>query len=431
MPTRQSPAGGTLVGPSAERMARFSYNTRVPKPEFPVQRLNPGPKGSWWRWCASGIALVVAFLIAALLVNWVRPGTLHLPNRLLTRIRSAELSSLDPIDAHTHVSQTGPAFTAMLARLHMHVLDILYVDDTTPYRTSTEPQRQDALKFLASSMGHAQLCTTFDPFRFQSAGFSKEAIDSLNRDFDRGAVAVKIWKNVGMEIRTASGQYLMPDDPVFDPIYKDIAAHHKTLIAHVAEPDAAWDPKGFYARYYAANPQWDMSTKPGAPEKNAIIRARDHLLAMYPGLRVVGAHLGSMEASLDDIAARFELYPNFAVDTAARVPSLTMQTRDKVRAFILKYQDRILYGTDLNFYSGRSDQAASQIWERQYALDWRYFATDDRFEYQGRKVEGLDLPRAVLKKVYRENAIHWIPGIDGNSAGGPARDFSQTRQPTP
>jgi hypothetical protein len=72
----------------------------------------------------------------------------------------AEFTSLEPIDAHT--LQTGPAFVAMLERLHMHVLDILYVDDTDPNHTSMEAQKQDAMKFIASSNGHAQLCTTFD-----------------------------------------------------------------------------------------------------------------------------------------------------------------------------------------------------------------------------------------------------------------------------
>ena len=47
------------------------------------------------------------------------------------------------------------------------------------------------------------------------------------------------------------------------------------------------------------------------------------------------------------MARRFDRYPNFAVDTAARVPYFMMQPRDKVRAFLIKYQDRILYGTDL------------------------------------------------------------------------------------
>jgi predicted TIM-barrel fold metal-dependent hydrolase len=117
---------------------------------------------------------------------------------------------------------------------------------------------------------------------------------------------------------------------------------------------------------------------------------------------------------LDDFAARLDTYPNFVVDTAGRVRRLTFQPRDKVLAFILKYQDRILYGTDLHFSSGTTDSAAAESWENQYALDWRYFATDDTFEYLGSKVEGLNLPRPVLKKLYHDNAVRWIPGIDAS-----------------
>ena len=303
----------------------------------------------------------------------------------------AAFTALEPIDAHTHVSQTGPAFVGMLERLHMHVLDILYVDDTDPNHTSTEPQRQDAMKFIASSNGHAQLCTTFDPFQFNNPNFSKEAIRTLNQDFADGAVAAKVWKNIGMEIKDGSGQYVMPDDPRLEPIYKDIATHDKTLIIHTADPDAAWDaqyPTTGSKNYYATHPQWDMSRNPIAPRKQAILDARDHLLAMNPDLRVVGAHLGSMEKELNDLANHFERYPNFAVDTSARINRFTLQPRDKARDFILKYQDRILYGTDLHFESGITEQAAIRTWQNQYALDWRYLATDDTFDYQGNRVRG-------------------------------------------
>ncbi len=355
--------------------------------------------------------LVVLCLLTALFVNRLtRRAQSQSP--WLSPARLAEFASLDPIDAHTHISQTGPAFVSMLERLHLHVLDILYVDDTDPYRTSTEPQKQDALKFMASVPGHAQLCTTFDPFQFNKANFPRDAIEALNQDFAHGAVAAKIWKNIGMEIKDASGKYVMPDDLRFEPIYKDIAAHHKTLVTHMAEVDDAWeshDRDPLVAKYFAENPQWDMSRKQGAPEKENVLRARDHLLAMNPDLRVVGAHLGCMESHLDDLATRLDLYPNFAVDTAARVRRLVLQPREKVRAFILKYQDRILYGTDMHFYARNTDREISEVWERQYALDWRYFATDDNFEYLGHKVEGLNLPRPVLKKLYHDNAIHWIP----------------------
>ena len=55
-----------------------------------------------------------------------------------------------------------------------------------------------------------------------------------------------------------------------------------------------------------------------------------------PELRVVGVHLGSMEKDLDAIAAHFDQYPNFAVDTAARMEYLMAATPEKVRAFLIK-----------------------------------------------------------------------------------------------
>ncbi len=154
-----------------------------------------------------------------------------------------------------------------------------------------------------------------------------------------------------------------------------------------------------------------MSTHPGAPSKETTIRARDHLLQMNPTLRVVGAHLGSLEHNVDDIAARFRLDPKFAIDAAARLQSLATQPRDKVRAFILRYQDRILYGTDLHLRPGEDVEKIIPEWENICALDWRYFATDDAFEYRGLKSRGLNLPPSVLKKICHNNAVRWIPGI--------------------
>jgi predicted TIM-barrel fold metal-dependent hydrolase len=324
------------------------------------------------------------------------------------------LAVLEPIDSHTHVFQASPAFLEMLRRLHMHILDILVVDDTNPYRSTVQQQKQDAARFVDSSGGIAKLCTTFNPFRVDEPDFVRRAIQGLNRDFAQGANAVKIWKNVGMELKDASGKYVLPGDPRLQPIYRDIAAHRKTLIAHLAEPDTAWNtsnPNAPYAGYYGANPQWNMSQWPDRPRKQAILEARDRVLARNPRLRLVGAHLGSMENDVADIAVRFDRYPNFAIDTAARVLSLAVQPRDKVRNFIVKYQDRIVYGTDLGFYARRTDEEAAREWERRYALDWRYFATGDTFQYQGRETHGLNLPAAVLTKLYHDNAARWIPGI--------------------
>jgi predicted TIM-barrel fold metal-dependent hydrolase len=139
------------------------------------------------------------------------------------------------------------------------------------------------------------------------------------------------------------------------------------------------------------------------------------MLARHIKLRLDGSHLGSIEEDTDEIAKRFDRYPNFAVDTAARVPYLMLQPREKVRAFLIKYQDRVLYGTDLGLMPWDKLEEAVKHWEAEYARDWKFFATDETFSYAGREVRGLALPTLILRKLYRENALRWVPGILGKT----------------
>jgi predicted TIM-barrel fold metal-dependent hydrolase len=120
-----------------------------------------------------------------------------------------------------------------------------------------------------------------------------------------------------------------------------------------------------------------------------------------------------MEADVDQMARRFDRYPNFAVDTAARVPYLMMQPRDKVRAFLIKYQDRVLYGTDLEVQPNDNTEKALHTWNDTYRRDWIFFSTDHSVEYMGHTYQGLFLPGPVLRKIFHDNAVYWLPGILG------------------
>jgi predicted TIM-barrel fold metal-dependent hydrolase len=332
----------------------------------------------------------------------------------------AELKSfaaLDPIDTHSHVYVADPAFVAMLERLNVHLLDICLDNDRSSLQKDLPQEIHDAKDFIKMTEGHAALCTSFNPFPFQQPGFVAAAIRQLNRDFADGAVAVKIWKNIGMEIKDPNGHFLMPDNPVFEPIYQDIAAHDKSLIAHLAEPDSCWKPLDRASPdywYYTHHPEWYMYGKPGAPSKAGILRARDHLLEENPHLRVVGAHLGSLESDFGALAQDLDRYPNFAVDLAARMPYLMRQPRKRMIAFVTKYQDRLLYATDLDYMPGDGSRETVARWEVAYARDWRFLATNDWVEYMGKKYQGLDLARPVLEKLYHANALHWFPGILGH-----------------
>jgi predicted TIM-barrel fold metal-dependent hydrolase len=366
---------------------------------------------NWNRLCrgillASGLSVAVCF--------WGQSPAALSQQQTSTEQILQSFAAIRPIDAHVHVFKTSPELQSFVRRLDLTLLNILVVDDTLSYRRQLAPQVADALRIVRSSQGHIALCTTFDPYKFGESNFAAETVSQLDQDFAQGAVAVKIWKNVGMEIKDRDGKFIMPDNPKFEPIYKDIAEQGKTLLTHLAEPDVAWgppDPSDPSWSYYQEHPQWFLYNKPGFPSKQEILTARDHVLAGNPGLRVIGVHLGSMEKNLDNTAAHLDRYPNFAVDTAARMEYLMIAPAENVRTFLLKYQDRIVYGTDLDILPDADVHESLNEWQATYVRNWKFLATNQTFEWAGKKVRGLKLPEPVLQKIFRDNAIHWIPGI--------------------
>jgi len=325
-------------------------------------------------------------------------------------------AALDPIDTHVHAFKSDPEITDLMAHLQLHILDIC-VADTHGIYAPLDVETARAKAFVQASRNHARLCVTFDPFSFGEKDFAQKTVERLRQEFVEGAVAVKIWKNIGMELKTRDGRYVMPDDPAFEPIYRAIAKANKTLVAHVAEPSSCWQPPNPDSPdydYYKENPQWYMYLHPDHPRKEVILAARDHLLAENPKLRVIGAHLGSMETDVDEIAKRFDRYPNFAVDTAARMEYLMIQPREKVRNFLIKYHTRVLYGTDLEFLTDESAADALKDWRETYARDWKFLATNETWQHHGHPIQGLALPEPVLREIFHENAVHWIPGIESS-----------------
>ena len=359
--------------------------------------------------------LATGALVLTVLASWLNTGRLceAQPNPKPAG-DLASFSAVAPIDAHVHLYKNDPAFGALMERLNLRILDICVIDDRDPYAKGLEPQRGDVLKVVHSMAGRAALCTTFSPYGFEEPGFAERTIRQLDADFAQGAIAVKIYKVMGMEMKSKAGKYVMPDDPAFEAIYQDVAAHNRTLVAHIAEPDSCWQPPNSSSpdyEYYRQNPQEYAYAHPEWPSKAAILAARDHLVAENPKLRVVGAHLGSMEADVSEMAQRFDHYPNFAVDTAARVPYFMLQQREKVRAFLVKYQDRILYATDLVVMPNDDTVKALADWNSTYERDWKFFATDQAVEYKGHRYQGLALPSPVVRKIFHDNAIRWLPGI--------------------
>ncbi|MCE9606442.1 MAG: amidohydrolase [Planctomycetia bacterium] len=311
------------------------------------------------------------------------------------------------IDVHSHVFDDVPALSDLLHRIRLRTVNVC-VKGTQDYRR----MHRIALDLYRKYPDLYPFTSTFDLLGRDQPDYAAKVVAELDETFRNGAVGVKIWKEVGMSIKRPDGSFILPDDPMFDPIYAHLARVGKPLHAHLAEPIDAWrklDPDSVHYGYYAKHPEWHLYGQPDYPTHAELIAARDRIMEKHPRLIVVGAHLGSLEHDLDALAQTFERFPNFHIDTAARKPDLMRHPSDKVRGLFLKYADRILYGFDATWLPKETSTPADALAHVEklrlgYEADYEYFAGRGILTHRGRQAEALSLPRSVLEKFYHGNA---------------------------
>lgn len=328
-----------------------------------------------------------------------------------------DFTSVEKYDVHVHVYTTDTALIAQGKKDHFKLLQI-NVD--APSLPPLEEQQDFAVRHLKAFPQQVSFASTISVQHFHEAGWQNQTITALKDAFARGAVGVKVWKNIGMELKDKDGNFVMIDHPQFDPVLDYIAKNKITLLSHQGEPRNCWLPVEEMTvegdkKYFREHPQYHMYLHPEYPSYEEQIKARDHMIEKHPDLKVVSVHLASLEWNLDELARRLDKYPNMAVDMAARIPHLHNHSAadwQKVHDFFIKYQDRLLYGTDLSI-SAKSNPAevqknAHEVWLN----DWKFFTTDEEMTNSSKmKFRGLKLPREVVNKIYAKNARKWIPGI--------------------
>jgi predicted TIM-barrel fold metal-dependent hydrolase len=320
------------------------------------------------------------------------------------------------IDSHIHINSDDGAFEDQAAKDNF-LLITLNVD-----HSDSSGIRKQYNYAVSASKKHSGRVFYAPTFLFDTIGWGTEAwstkiISQLEKDIADGAIAVKIWKNVGMTVRDRNGKFIMVDDPGLDKVIEFIISKNLPIAGHLGEPRNCWLPLSEMtvssdSNYFARNPQYHMFLHPDYPSYEDQINSRDNLLRKHPDLTFIGCHLASLEWNVDSLAARFERYPNLAVDMSARICHLQYQSakdRERVRNFCIKYQDRLLYGTDAG-YSGSNDpdRFKKQMHET-WLYDWKYFTSADEMtsdKFRG-SFQGLKLPKEVVDKIYCENAIRW------------------------
>lgn len=323
----------------------------------------------------------------------------------------ADFQRVAKIDAHVHLYGPAERFMAQAIADRFRVLTINV--DAPEYPPIPE-QQQAAVSLRQRYPGRVAFAATFPVDGFQSPGWSEATVRRIDEAVAQGAVGVKIWKNIGMVLRNPDGSYVMPDDTRLEPVVAHLESTSLVLLGHQAEPLNCWLPfEKMTVRsdrdYFREHPQYYMYQHPEMPTHDAILAARDRMLSAHPRLRFDAVHLASLEWDVDRIAAFLDRFPNSVVDLAARLVHLEYQAasdRDKVRSFLIRYQQRVLYGSDLAYGPAESGPADIAALHTDWLNDWRFLATSERMHSSDfeRGFRGLHLPRAVIDRIYRGNA---------------------------
>ena len=322
-----------------------------------------------------------------------------------------DFQRVDKIDAHVHLHGRAERFMAQAIADRFRVLTI---DVDSPDFPPIAEQQQAAVSLRQRYPGWVAFAATFPVDGFQSPGWSDAAVRHIDEAVAQGGVGVKIWKNIGMVLRNPDGSYVMPDDPRLEPVSAHLERKHIVLLGHQAEPLNCWlAPEKMTVRsdreYFREHPQYYMYRHPDMPTHDAILAARDRMLRAHPQLRFDGVHLASLEWDVDRVGDFLDRFPNAVVDLAARLVHLEYQAAsdpDKVRRFLIRYQDRILYGSDTGYGPGESAPAEIAALHADWLKDWGFLVTGERMHSAdfGAEFRGLRLPRTVVDKIYRGNA---------------------------
>ena len=227
-------------------------------------------------------------------------------------------------------------------------------------------------------------------------------LDQISTLRDEGFTLAKAWfgprwrdwiENVPSDFRL--------DHPKLDPIYQALEDAGIPFLLHVSDPDT------YYGNQYKDSAKYGL--------KKDHLHELEDILVKHPRLRAQVPHFGAQPEihRLPNLSRWLDAFPNMVLDTASSrwMARELSKDVDKARKFMLRYQDRVLFGTDI--FSGRGDHdyfsgryiAQRILWETTQRHTPLPIPDADTENTGGTFINGLYLPQSVLKKFYWGNAI--------------------------
>jgi predicted TIM-barrel fold metal-dependent hydrolase len=243
----------------------------------------------------------------------------------------------------------------------------------------------------------------FDYAGYDKPGYGPAAVAELERCYKVGARGVGELGDKGKGLfycdTKAWGMHL--DDPRMDPLLNKCAELNMPINIHVADPIWMYEPMdetndGLMNAY-----EWRLDDQPDIVGHGGMIKILANAVKRHPETTFIACHFANCSHDLMILGNLLDQYPNLYADNSARYAETGPIPRF-VAQFYEKFQDRIVYGTDMG-YNTSMYQTTFRILE---SFDEHFYAYD-QFGYHW-SLYGFGLDEKILKKVYRENAIKII-----------------------
>lgn len=261
---------------------------------------------------------------------------------------------------------------------------------------------------------------TFSHEGINEPGWSERFAAEMERAFKAGALGMKVFKQLGQGAKNPDGSFIQADDPRLDPIWEMAARYDRPVMIHTSDSIGRFYPISPKNERYEAG----LWRQPGdtsgnlyesGPSHEVIEKAREEMHRKHPKTRFVNAHMAMLYYDPHKLATFLDTYPNADIELSATFQDLGRAPR-LWREFILKYQNRIVFGSD-----GSPRRDPDDFWRPH----WRYLETwDEYFPHpaqvrtasgspgHGRwHISGIGLPDEVLRKVYYQNALRHLPSL--------------------
>jgi predicted TIM-barrel fold metal-dependent hydrolase len=338
---------------------------------------------------------------------------------LITKTTSVPTPAFPVIDVHNHLGGGRRALTPERVKRYLAEMDAAGVRTVVNLDGGWGDRLKETIAALDNA--HPGRFLTYALIDFSGVddpSWSDREATRLRESFEAKAKGLKFHKNLGLGVRYKDGRYLPVDDPKLDPIWEVCAEYKRPVEIHTADPGAFFTPLDrFSERWHELNqhPEWLFHGK-DFPRRDELHAQRMRVIARHPRTTFICAHMANDGEDLAQLAGWLDAYPNMFVDIDARISELGRQPYS-ARKFFLKYQDRIMFGTDTS-----PSRAAYRMYYRFLETDDEYFDPAGGHHRQGFwMIYGVFLPRDVLEKLYVKNAERLLVGLKGSELTGGRR----------